>query len=285
MEAVNQSGGKIWWLRESAGILFKLYPVVFMALGWFNTAETFLVLVISYQMMAYMSMGRSTFIVWYDFVKVRFPKLSSGERVEKIVVYGVSWFLSTMFLWWLFRFVFGMLEAPVYRQEFEHVMTYGHMMDADTFNRYFYLGRHSAVLERTLWINGCWFFIMEAIQLVRLIKNYSLKDHRYGNSLYWGMNQYATRKQKKLKVAWIALFAGFYIWMLIAGENGYAIVSFFVFDIGFLLLNRRSSIPKAKPEPEPVMVLIEPEPAAELIVSTDPLPTTGRRNRGKRKKK
>ena len=239
--------GRKWWLRETTGILFKLYPLVFMAMGWLNTAETFLVLVVSYQVMAYMSLTRSTFIIGYEFVKVRFPKVAPYDKVEVFVLYWLSWFISMMLMYGLFSFAFGMLSAPVYREEASRALNYGHMMDDDTFNRYFYLGRHSALLERTLWINTCWFFIVEAVQLGRMIRNYSPDIHRYTQSLYWGIHPFASRKQKNRKISWIVLFTLFFGWMVTIGKDGYAVASFFVFDIGFLLLSSRSEMPDAEP--------------------------------------
>lgn len=132
-----------WWIREIAGVLFKLHPLLLLAFDQLNTGEAFLTLVVSYLIMALFYTVKMAHSIGYDFVTIQLAKKTSvfarigtvlGHTVGVLIVLFIHLFLYLLF----FGLLFDAIQRPLYPNS---------VFD----------GESGAILIRTLFINGVWF--------------------------------------------------------------------------------------------------------------------------------
>lgn len=213
-----------WWLRELTGLLFKLHPIILLALGLLDANETFLVLVVSYLAAGIVSLAKSTFVLGYDCFRVQLPLIPTvDKKIGEVVLYLLGWVLMLFFSGLLLLLFFGLLYDSVERQEYP-----GSIFD----------GKEGAVLMRTLLINGLYFLLTELLQLVRFIRHYRPEETNVWSAYLFGLNIRRWNKWAGWICAWMFVSFAFFLFMCTGGAFRLAIFSFFVFDVVLALLLR-----------------------------------------------
>lgn len=228
---------KNWLFREAVSILFKLHPVLLMSLGLLDSNETFLVLVLSYFMMAVFSQLKATYTFGYYCIAIEFPKHPSiAAKTLQAFFYLIGWLFMLLFTSFIYLIFFGLMYDSVERQDYP----------ATIFD-----GASGAILARTLLINAGYFFLVELVRFVKEIRTYSAKEHPLMTTFSFGIDLQVRNKWRTFHIVWLMVFFAFFILMCTGFAFKTAIYSFFVFDIGYLFLRRLDDRKNNRPDSYP----------------------------------
>jgi hypothetical protein len=213
-----------WWLREIVSMLFKLHPIALLLLGWLDLNETFLVLVVGYLAAGIVSLVKSSFVLGYDCFRIQFPLLPTIEKkIAEVVLYGFGWVIMLFYSSFLMLLFFSLLYDSVERQDY---------------NSSIFDGKDGTVLARTLLINGSYFLLIEVLQFGRFVHNYSPEKHNVLTAYAFGFDFRHSSKWTTGRLVWLMVFFAFFLLMSTGFAFRVAIFSFFVFDLGLLVMER-----------------------------------------------
>jgi len=211
------------WLTEAMTLGFQLHPVILMSMGLLQPDEAFFVLMLAYFIPGVLILVKSSFILAYDCIKVRFPKLDSVVgKFSEAMLYLLGWGIMMFIHAFLLLLFFGILYDGIRRQQY-----YNPAFSGD-----------GAALTRTLWINSAYFLIVELVSLVNYFRNYVHSDGKVLGAYFLGIKTGRTTKWNYFPLIWLVIFYVFFLFMCTGFAFKAAILSFFVFDIGFVLLRR-----------------------------------------------
>lgn len=216
-----------FWFRETVSLVMKLHPVVLFLLGWLDSKESFLVLILGYLIYALRiqaAMGVS-FVYDYKLHVLKAVNRSVGSKVGSAISYfiGFAFVLAV----WLFVYLifFGLYYDSVARQyPFEGPGPFG--------------GESGRLLIQTLWINGLYFLFVEGMELRRTIRELTPERHDLMRAIFLGVPLVHMNKWSVFPMAWLMICSAGFIFLCAARAFQAAIIGYFIFDIGFTFLKR-----------------------------------------------
>ncbi|MGV3612766.1 MAG: hypothetical protein ACO1N0_17530 [Fluviicola sp.] len=216
-----------FWFRETVSLIMKLHPVILFLLGWLDSKESFLVLVLGYLIYALRiqaSMGVS-FVYDYKLHVLKAVNRSLGSKVGS----AISYFIGFVFVLavWLFVYLifFGLYYDSVVRQ-----YEYGGPGPFD--------GEAGRLLIQTLWINGIYFLFAEGMALRRTVKQLTPEKHDLMRAIFLGVPMVKMNKWSAFPMIWLMIFSAGFIFLVAGRAFQAAIILYFIFDIGFTFLKR-----------------------------------------------
>lgn len=216
-----------FWFRELVSLIMKLHPVILFLLGWLDSKESFLVLVLGYLIYALRIQAEMGVSFVYDYRQrvLNAVNRSVGSKVGS----AVSYFLGFVFVLavWLFIYLvfFGLYYDSVARQ-----YAYGGPGPFD--------GESGRLLIRTLWINGIYFLIVEGMALRRTVKQLTPEKHDLMRAILLGVPMVNMNKWSAFPMIWLMICSAGFIFLCAARAFEAAIIGYFIFDMGFTFLKR-----------------------------------------------
>lgn len=212
------------WFKRSIDLLMQCHPIILLLLGYMDAQESFLVLALSYLSHALFIQVKMGFAFWFDMNRIAFPKKESATaKISSATGYFIG-FVLVLFIWLFLYLIYFAL-----------------MYDAVTRSRDFdgpsiWEGAGGSILIRTMLINGCYFLVADAISFRVFVKNYRIENHDMMRSIFLNVPFQQMNKWNAFPLFWFLFFWALFIFLLSAMAFEVAIISFFVFDIGFILL-------------------------------------------------
>lgn len=218
---------KRFWFRETVSLLMKLHPVILFLLGWLDSKESFLVLILGYLIYALRIQAAMGVSFVYDY-KLRVLK-AVNRTVGSKVGSAISYFIGFVFVLavWLFIYLifFGLYYDSVARQyPFEGPGPFD--------------GESGRLLIQTLWINGIYFLIVEGMALRRTVKKLTPEKHDLMRAIFLGVPMVNMNKWSAFPMIWLMICSAGFIFLCAARAFEAAIIGYFIFDIGFTFLKR-----------------------------------------------
>lgn len=212
------------WFRRSIDLLMQCHPIVLLLLGYMDAQESFLVLALSYLSHALFIQVKMGYGFWFDMTQMAFPKkLTTSAKVSSAVGYLIG-FLIVLCIWlFMYLIYFALMYDAVARSR---------NFDGPTI----WEGASGSILIRTMLINACYFLMADAISFRAYVKNYRAEKHDLMRSIFLLVPFQQMNKWNALPLFWFLFFWALFIFLLSAMAFEVAIISFFVFDIGFILL-------------------------------------------------
>lgn len=210
--------------RQIMAIAMQCHPIVLLLLGYMDAQESFLVLALSYLSHALFIQVKMGYGFWFDMTQMAFPKKpTTSAKVSSAIGYLIG-FVIVLFIWLFIYLIYFTL-----------------MYDAVTRSRDFdgptiWEGASGSILIRTMEINACYFIVAEALSFRSYVKNYRIEKHDLMRSIFLNVPFHQLNKWNGFPLFWFLFFWAMFIFLLSARAFEVAIISFFVFDIGFTLL-------------------------------------------------
>jgi hypothetical protein len=218
---------KRFWFRETVSLIMKLHPVVLFLLGWLDSKESFLVLVLGYLIYALRiqaAMGVS-FVYDYKLHVLNAVNRSVGSKVGSAISYFIG-FAFVLAVWlFIYLIFFGLYYDSVARQyPFEGPGPFD--------------GESGRLLIQTLWINGIYFLFAEGMALRRTVKQLTPEKHDLMRAIFLGVPMVNMNKWSAFPMIWLMICSAGFIFLCAARAFEAAIIGYFIFDIGFTFLKR-----------------------------------------------
>lgn len=218
---------KRFWFRETVSLLMKLHPVILFLLGWLDSKESFLVLILGYLIYALRiqaAMGVS-FVYDYKLRVLKAVNRSVGSKVGSAISYFIG-FAFVLAVWlFIYLIFFGLYYDSVARQyPFEGPGPFD--------------GESGRLLIQTLWINGIYFLIVEGMALRRTVKQLTPEKHDLMRAIFLGVPMVNMNKWSAFPMIWLMICSAGFIFLCAARAFEAAIIGYFIFDIGFTFLKR-----------------------------------------------
>lgn len=216
-----------FWFREVISLIMKLHPVILFLLGWLDSKESFLVLILGYLIFALRIQAAMAISFVYDY-KLRVLRSTDRSNVSKFGS-AVSYLIGFAFVLsiWLFVYLifFGLYYDSVARQ-----YTFGGPGPFD--------GESGRLLIQTLWINGIYFLFMEAVHLRKWIRELTPEKHDMMRAIFLGVPLLTMNKWSAFPMIWLMISSAGFIFLCTARAFQAAIILYFIFDLGFTFLKR-----------------------------------------------
>lgn len=205
----------------------KLHPVVLFLLGWLDSKESFLVLILGYLIYALRIQAAMGFSFVYDYklYVLRALNRSVGSKIGSAVSYFIG-FVFVLAVWlFIYLIFFGLYYDSVARQ-----YPYDGPGPFD--------GESGRLLIQTLWINGIYFLFAEGMQLRREIRETTPQNHDIMRAIFLGVPLTNMNKWSAFPMIWLMVCSAGFIFLCAARAFQGAIIFYFIFDIGFTFLKR-----------------------------------------------
>lgn len=212
------------WFKRSIDLLMQCHPIVLLLLGYMDAQESFLVLALSYLSHALFIQVKMGYGFWYDMTQISFPKKpTTSAKVSSALGYLIG-FVIVLFIW---LFIYLIYFALMY-----DAVTRSRDFDGPTI----WEGANGSILIRTMLINAGYFIVADALSFRMFVKNYRIEKHDLMRSIFLNVPFHQLNKWNGFPLFWFLFFWAMFIFLLSARAFEVAIISFFVFDIGFILL-------------------------------------------------
>lgn len=160
----------------------------------------------------------------FDLVQLQFPKKSNSfEKASSAIGYFVG-FVIILLIWLFFYLIYFALMYDAIARGIDY--------DAPTI----WEGASGKVLIRTLIINGLFFIISDAIDFWKYAKAYKLENHDMMRSIFLNLQLQTGNKWTMFPIFWFLFFWAIFIFLIIGMAFEMAIISFILFDVGFMYL-------------------------------------------------
>ncbi|WP_430405760.1 hypothetical protein [Fluviicola sp.] len=216
-----------FWFQELVSLIMKLHPVILFLLGWLDSKESFLVLILGYLIFALriqVSMAIS-FIYDYQLHVLKAIGRSTGSKIGSALSYLIG-FLIVLCIWlFIYLIFFGLYYDSVARQ-----YTYGGPGPFD--------GESGRLLIQTLWINGIYFLILEILHLRKEVREMTPAKHDLMRAMSLNVPLQNLNKWSAFPMIWLMICSAGFIFLCTARAFHGAIMFYFIFDIGFTFLKR-----------------------------------------------
>lgn len=220
-------GMKRLWFEESLSLLMKLHPVILFLLGWLDSKESFLVLILGYLIFALRIQAQMAISFVYDY-KLRVLQSINRSKFSKFgsaISYLIG-FLIVLFIWlFIYLIFFGLYYDSVARQ-----YDYGAPGPFD--------GESGRLLIQTLWINGIYFFCLELLHLRKIVREMTPEKHDMMRAIFLNVPLQNANKWSVFPMVWMMVFSAGFIFLVTARAFQGAILLYFIFDVGFTFLKR-----------------------------------------------
>lgn len=216
-----------FWFQEVVSLIMKLHPVILFLLGWLDSKESFLVLILGYLIFALriqIAMGIS-FVYDYNLHVLQAIGRSTLSKFGSALSYIIG-FAIVLAIWlFIYLIFFGMYYDSVVRQ-----YAYGGPGPFD--------GESGRLLVQTLWINGIYFLILEGIHLRKLVKELTPQKHDLMRAIFLNVPLQNGNKWSVFPMVWLMICSAGFIFLCTARAFQGAIILYFIFDVGFTFLKR-----------------------------------------------
>ncbi|AEA43254.1 hypothetical protein [Fluviicola taffensis] len=216
-----------FWFQEVVSLLMKLHPVILFLLGWLDSKESFLVLILGYLIFALRIQVEMAISFVYDYKLHILHSInrSSLSKVGSAISYLIG-FLFVLCVWlFIYLIFFGLYYDSVARQ-----YTYG---EPGVFD-----GESGSLLIQTLWINGIYFLILEILHLRKEVKEMTPAKHDLMRAMFLNVPMQNLNKWAAFPMIWLMIFSAGFIFLCTARAFQGAIILYFIFDVGFTFLKR-----------------------------------------------
>ena len=216
-----------FWFREVVSFLVKLHPVILFLLGWLDSKESFLVLILGYLIYALhiqVAMGIS-FAYDYKLHVLWAVNRTVGSKIGSAISYFIGF--TIVLAIWLFVYLifFGLYYDSVARQ-----YPFGGPGPFD--------GESGRLLIKTHWINRIKFVLQAVIYFGKNVKELTPEKQDIMRSIFLGVPLLNMNKWSAFPMIWIMVFSAGFIFLCTARAFQGAIILYFIFDIGFTFLKR-----------------------------------------------
>ncbi|WP_341899870.1 hypothetical protein [Fluviicola taffensis] len=216
-----------FWFQEVVSLIMKLHPVILFLLGWLDSKESFLVLILGYLMFALRIQAAMAISFIYDY-QLRVLKAigrSTGSKIGSALSYLIG-FLIVLCIWlFIYLIFFGLYYDSVARQ-----YAFGGPGPFD--------GESGRLLIQTLWINGIYFLVLEVIHLRKMVKELTPEKHDLMRAIFLNVPLQNLNKWSAFPMIWLMICSAGFIFLCTARAFHGAIILYFIFDIGFTFLKR-----------------------------------------------
>lgn len=216
-----------FWFQEVISLLMKLHPVILFLMGWLDSKESFLVLILGYLIFALRIQVAMAISFVYDYKLHVFHSISrsSLSKVGSAISYLIG-FLFVLCVWlFIYLIFFGLYYDSVARQ-----YTYGGPGVFD--------GESGRLLIQTLWINGIYFVFLEILHLRKEVKEMTPAKHDLMRAMFLNVPMQNLNKWAAFPMIWLMVFSAGFIFLCTARAFQGAIILYFIFDVGFTFLKR-----------------------------------------------
>ena len=216
-----------FWFREVVSLIMKLHPVILFLLGWLDSKESFLVLILGYLLFALriqVEMAIS-FIYDYKLVVLQAINRSKLSKFSSAISYLIG-FAFVLCVWlFIYLIFFGIYYDSVARQ-----YTYGGPGPFE--------GESGRLLIQTLWINGIYFLILEILHLRKWVKEMTPAKHDLMRAVFLKVPLLTLTRWSAFPMIWLMICSAGFIFLVSARAFQAAISFYFIFDLGFTFLKR-----------------------------------------------
>lgn len=205
----------------------KLHPVVLFLLGWLDSKESFLVLILGYLIHALriqVAMGIS-FVYDYKLHVLRAVNRTIGSKIGSAISYFIGFVLVLAIWLFVYLIFFGLYYDSVARQ-----YPFGGPGPFD--------GESGRLLIQTLWINGIYFLLLEAIHVRKTVRETTPQNHDIMRAVFLGVPLLNMNKWSAFPMIWLMICSAGFIFLCAARAFEAAIIFYFIFDLGFTFLKR-----------------------------------------------
>ena len=216
-----------FWFQEVVSLIMKLHPVILFLLGWLDSKESFLVLILGYLIYALriqVIMGIS-FVYDYKLHVLGAVNRTMGSKIGSAISYFIGF--AIVLAIWLFVYLifFGLYYDSVARQ-----YPFGGPGPFD--------GESGRLLIQTLWINGIYFLLLEAIHVRKAVREMTPQNHDIMRAIFLGVPLLNMNLWSAFPMIWVMICSAGFIFLCTARAFQEAIIFYFIFDIGFTFLKR-----------------------------------------------